>query len=122
MNYENLYVNAGGKTSREHFTPALIVVVLAIAFFWFLVGGRTAQFCILTLLYPAHILLARRLRDMGRSAWLVLIPAILLVLMFAIRLKYFSLGASMDQLLQLIALLSFAAIAAWGLVGKQYLR
>ncbi len=58
-------------------------------------------------MYPAIVLHARRLRDIGQSAWLLLVPAALMVVAFAIWLKLFSLGAQLDAAVPLIALAVF---------------
>jgi uncharacterized membrane protein YhaH (DUF805 family) len=89
-----------------------------VAFYAFLVTGRTAQFCLLVLLYPGIVLHARRLHDMGRSAWPLFIPGALMVVAFAIWLHYVSLGVRFDAVLPMIALVVVAGFAAWGCVGK----
>ena len=117
MNFDALFVNPNGRTSRAQFVPALITVLSVIAFYAFVVTGRTSQFCILVLLYPAFVLLARRLRDMGQSAWLLLAPLALLLVSFAIQLGYFSLGDAIDGALPWVALAVSAAFALWGCVS-----
>jgi uncharacterized membrane protein YhaH (DUF805 family) len=119
MNFDDTFVYPNGRTSREHFVPALIVLVAALAFYAFLVTGRTAQWCMLVLVFPAFVLHARRLHDMGRSAWLLAIPTIIAVAAFAIWLQIFSLGAQLDTVVYGAALVLFAAFALWGCVGKQ---
>lgn len=64
LNYDALFVNPLRHTTRVQYIPALLTVLAAIAFFGWFVGGRTAQFCMLVLLYPAAVLLVRRLRDL----------------------------------------------------------
>jgi uncharacterized membrane protein YhaH (DUF805 family) len=118
MNFDDTFVHANGRTSREHFIPALVVLVAVLAFYAFLVTGRTAQFCMLVLVFPAFVLHARRLHDMGRSAWLLLVPTIIVVAAFAIWLQMFSLGASINSVVCVAALVLFAAFAFWGCVGK----
>ena len=61
--FDSLFVRFNGRTSRAEFVPALITLLAVVAFYAFLVGGRTAQWCLAVLLFPAFILLARRLRD-----------------------------------------------------------
>jgi hypothetical protein len=87
-NFDDLFVDPRGRSSTALFTPALITVVLAIAFFLYYVTGRTAQFCALTLMYPAFVLLTRRVRDMGHSPWLVLILLLPTLGGFAVLLGY----------------------------------
>ena len=118
MNFDALFVNPNGRTSRAQFVPAMITVLSVIAFYAFVVTGRTSQFCILVLLYPAFVLLARRLRDMGYSAWLLLAPLALLLVSFAIQLGYFSLGDAIDGALPWVALAVSAAFALWGCVSQ----
>lgn len=117
MTYDSLFTNPRGRVSRAQFLPALLVLLAAVVFFAYLVKGRTATFCLLVLLYPGVMLHAKRLHDMGRSAWLLAVPALLLLALFAIRLKYASFGAQVDGVLPMVALLVAAATALWSAVG-----
>ena len=114
MNFEALFVNPRGRTPRAEFVPALVVLLAVIVFYAFLVKGRTATFCLLVLVYPGCVLLARRLHDMGLSASLLLIPVVPLLAAFAIWLKYASFGAALDGVLPTVALVLAAAFALWG--------
>jgi uncharacterized membrane protein YhaH (DUF805 family) len=114
MNYDALFVNPNGRTSRAQFVPALLTVLASIAFFAYLVTGRTAQFCMLVLLYPACVLLARRVRDMGYPAWLVLVPLGLMLASFGIQLGYVTLSGTLDAALPWVALAVSGAFALWG--------
>jgi uncharacterized membrane protein YhaH (DUF805 family) len=116
-NYDSLFASPNGRASRWQFLPALIVLIAVILFYAFLVKGRTATFCMLVLVYPGLMLHARRLHDMGRSAWLLAVPTLPLLLAFAIWLKYASFGERIDTTLPMIALLVAAAFALWGAVG-----
>lgn len=118
MNYESLFVNPRGRTAQAAFVPALALVVAAIVFFGYMVGGRTAHFCMLMLLYPAYVLLARRLRDMGQPAWLALIPALVSVAAFGVVLDYFSLGTAADSGLPWGAAAVAAGYALWAGAGR----
>jgi len=118
MNFDDTFVHSSGRTSREQFIPALIVLVAVLAFYAFLVTGRTAQFCMLVLVFPAFVLHARRLHDMGRTAWLLAVPTIIAVAAFAIWLQIFSLGAQINTLVYIVALGLFAAFALWGCVAQ----
>src|SRR5689334_2659605 len=118
MNFETMFVNPNGRASRGQFVPALITLLAVALFYTYLVTGRNATWCVLFLLYPGFVLHARRLHDMGHSAWLVLVPVALMVVAFAIWLKLFSLGAQLDGLVPPIALVASAAIALWGCIGK----
>ncbi|MBO0749100.1 MAG: hypothetical protein J2O44_01535 [Porphyrobacter sp.] len=65
--YDTLYAIPLGRVSPAQFGGALIVLVAAAAFYHFLVPGRTGQFALLTLAYPALVLIARLLQGMGRG-------------------------------------------------------
>jgi uncharacterized membrane protein YhaH (DUF805 family) len=118
MNFESLFVNPNGRTSRGHFVAALITLLAVVLFYAYLVTGRTAQWCMLVLVFPAFVLHARRLHDMGRTAWLLLAPVILMIAAFAIWLHIISLGASLDRAVPLIGLAVSAGFALWGCIGK----
>lgn len=118
MNYETLFVNPNGRTARAAFMPAMITVLAVTGFYAFVVTGRTAQFCMLVLLYPACVLLARRLRDMGYSAWFVLAPLALMLATYLIQLDYFSLGDAIDGTLPWFAYAVSAAFLLWGCLGR----
>jgi uncharacterized membrane protein YhaH (DUF805 family) len=115
--FDSLFASPDGRTSRSEFVPALITLLAVAAFYEFLVTGRTAQWCLAVLLFPAVILLARRLHDMGRTAWLLLVPAALMVAAFAIWLGIVSVDAPLDAALPLTALAVSAAFALWGCVS-----
>ncbi len=114
MNYETLFARPAGRTPRAQFVPALVTLLAAVLFFVWLVRNRTGDFCLLVLVYPGAMLLARRLHDMGRSASLLALPVLLLVAAFGIRLKYLSLGPSVDGVEPTVAVAIAAAFAAWG--------
>jgi uncharacterized membrane protein YhaH (DUF805 family) len=119
-NYEARFVSPVGRTAQAEFIPALVTVVAALVFFAYMVGGRTAHFCMLMLLYPAFVLLSRRLQDMGHSAWLLL-PVIVSMLAFSVVLDYFSFGAAIDSGLPWAAVAIAAAFALWAGVGRSKL-
>lgn len=116
--YDFLFVNPSGRASRSEFVPAAITVLVVVLFYAYLVTGLTAIWCLVVVMYPATVLLTRRLRDMGQNAWLVLVPAGLMVVAFAIWLKGFSFGAQLDSVVPLIALVVSAGFALWGCIGK----
>jgi uncharacterized membrane protein YhaH (DUF805 family) len=118
MNFESLFVNPNGRTSRGQFVPALITLVAVVLFYAFLVGGRTATWCLLVVVFPAFILHARRLHDMGRSAWLLIVPVVLMVAAFGVWLGLVSFGAQLDSAVPLAALVISAAFALWGCIGS----
>ena len=118
MTFESAFVNVNGRTARGQFIAALITLLAVVVFYAYLVTGRTAQFCILVLLFPAIVLHARRLHDMGHTAWLLLAPVVLMVAAFAIWLRFVSLGVRFDVAVPLIALATAAGFALWGCVGR----
>jgi uncharacterized membrane protein YhaH (DUF805 family) len=114
MNYDALYVNPNGTTSRADYVPAMITVLAAIGFYAWLVPSLLAIFVIFTLLYPAFVLLARRVRDMGYSVWLVLVPLTLMIATFWNQFGYVTLGEASASALKWIAYTVFAAFILWG--------
>ena len=118
VTFDSLFVTLTGRTPRGHFVQGLIVLLAIVLFYACFVKGRTATFCVLVLLYPGIALHARRLHDMGRSAWWLLVPVALLLPAFAIWLKYASFGASIDAVLPKLALVVTALFALWGAVAK----
>ncbi len=118
MNFESLFVNPNGRTSRGQFVPALITLLAVVTFYAFLVTGRSALWSLLVLLFPAVILHARRLHDMGHTAWLLLAPGVLMVAAFAIWLRIVSLGAQFDAAVPLTALTTSAGFAVWGCIRR----
>jgi uncharacterized membrane protein YhaH (DUF805 family) len=122
MIFDSLFVNPNGRASRAQFIPALITLLAVVAFYALLVGGRTGQWSLSVLLFPAIILHARRLHDMGHTAWLLLAPAVLMVATFAIWLGIVSLGAQLDTAVPLTALAVSAGFALWGCIGSAQAR
>ncbi len=121
MSWDSLFVNPNGRTSRGQFTAALITLLAVVALYLYLVvgpNGRNAQWCLLMLLFPAIILHARRLHDMGYTAWLLLVPGALMLLTFAMWLQFLSLGARLDGVLPAIAIAVSVAVAIWGCLGN----
>jgi uncharacterized membrane protein YhaH (DUF805 family) len=118
MNFESLFVNPNGRTSRGQFVAALITLLAVVALYAFLVKGRNGQWCLVMLLFPAVILHARRLHDMGHTAWLLLAPGVLIVAASAIWLRIVSLGAQFDAAVPLTALAVSAGFALWGCIGR----
>lgn len=116
--FDSLFANPSGRTSRGQFIVPLIVILAVAAFYWFLVGGRNAQWCVVPLLLPGVILHARRLHDMGYSAWLLLVPAVLMVAAFAIWLHVVTVGAQLQAAVPPTALVVVAGFALWGCIGK----
>ena len=116
MNFDSLFVHPAGRTPRGHFVGALITLLAVFAFYHYLVPGRNSQWCQLTLLFPAVVLLARRLHDMGWTAWPVVVPAALVIV--TAWLYLFVPRAEMKGLVSAATVVVCAAFAVWGLVGK----
>jgi uncharacterized membrane protein YhaH (DUF805 family) len=93
------------------------VTLLAVAaLYFFLVRSRNGDWVLVTMLYPAMVLEARRLHDMGQTAWLLLIPGALDAA--AIWLHMAGRGLDLQPDVNLAALIVSAGFLAWGLVGK----
>jgi uncharacterized membrane protein YhaH (DUF805 family) len=118
MTFDSLFANPNGRTSRAEFIPALLTLLAVVAFYAFLVRGRTGQWSLAVLIFPAMMLHARRLHDMGHTAWLLLAPAILMATTFAIWLDLVSLGTQLDAAVPLVALAVSAGFALWGCMGS----
>ncbi len=112
--FDLLFVNPNGRTARGPFTAALIALLLVAAFYAFVVKGLTAHWCMLMLVYPGIVLHARRLHDMGHSAWLVLVPGILVLAAFAGWLRLVQFGNPLNAALPVAALAVSLAFALWG--------
>jgi len=115
-NFDVLYVNAAGRTGRAEFIGALITVLAAYAFYHFLVPGRNSQWVQLTLLFPAVVLLARRLHDMGVNAWLLIVPTALVLA--TAYLYLYAPGAESKGMVAVAAMIVSAGFVVWGLVSK----
>jgi uncharacterized membrane protein YhaH (DUF805 family) len=116
--FDFLYVNPNGRTSRGQFVAALVTLLAVAAFYAFVVKGLTAHWCLLMLVLPGVILHARRLHDMGHSAWLVLVPAVLTVAAFAGWLHVFTFSAPLNVALPWAAFVVTAGFALWGCLGS----
>ncbi len=57
--YDALFVNPNGRTSRGQFAAALLTLLAVVVFYERLVGGVTAHWCLLMLVFPALTLNAR---------------------------------------------------------------
>ncbi len=115
--FELLFVNPNGRSARVEFVPALLTLAAVTVFYYIEVKGRSGQWSMMVLLFPGIILHARRLRDMGYSAWLLLVPGLLMIAAFAIWLQIVDLGAQWDSAVPPIALAVCAAFALWGCLG-----
>jgi uncharacterized membrane protein YhaH (DUF805 family) len=116
MNFETLFVNPLGRTARGPYIGALIPLLAAAAFYYFLVKGVNGQDCLVVLAFPAVVLHARRLHDMGKTAWLLLAPVALAVA--ALWLHLTRPGDPLETPVTLAAIVVSAGFVLWGLVGK----
>ena len=118
MTWDTLFLNSKGRTPREHFVAAAIP--LAIVVWWYVQAGPNVypQWSLLVLLFPAVVLHARRLHDMGHSGWLLLVPTVLTVAALAIWDHRLDLGAQFNFAVPLAALIVFVGFALWGCIGK----
>jgi uncharacterized membrane protein YhaH (DUF805 family)/uncharacterized membrane protein YphA (DoxX/SURF4 family) len=116
--WDTLFVHSKGRSPREHFIPALIP--LAIVVWWYAQASPNVypQWSLLVLLFPASVLLARRLHDMGYSGWLLLVPAVLTVAAMMVWDHRLDLGAQLNFALPLAALIVFVGLALWGCIAK----
>jgi uncharacterized membrane protein YhaH (DUF805 family)/uncharacterized membrane protein YphA (DoxX/SURF4 family) len=118
MIWDTLFVHPKGRTSRGHFTAALIPLAFVVWSYAKSGPNVYAPWDLLVLVYPAAVLHARRLHDMGRSAWLLLAPVVLTVVAMAIWAHRISLGSQLDSAVPLAALVVFVGFAIWGCIGK----
>ena len=65
--YDRLYAIPLGGVSMAQFVPALVLLLIVAAFYHYLVTGGTAFYALLTLAYPALVLIARLVQGMGRG-------------------------------------------------------
>ena len=118
MNFDALFVNPNGRTARDQYLPALVTVLASIAFFAYVVPGRTSQFCMWVLMYPLFVLLARRLHDMSKPAWLLLVPLALTFIAFANKLGYLPLGDALKGIVGWVAVVATGVFVLWGAAKK----
>jgi uncharacterized membrane protein YhaH (DUF805 family) len=117
--WNTLFVQPGGRTSRGHFLAALLPLALAVL--WYANKGPAVDYApwgVLVLLYPAVVLHVRRLHDMGRTGWLMLLPAVLTVVAMGIWAHRVSLGAQLDMAVPVAALVVFVVFALWGSIAR----
>ncbi len=117
MMWNTQFLHSKGRTSREHFIPALIP--LAIVVWWYAQASPNVypQWSLLVLLFPASVLLARRLHDMGHSGWLLLAPRSPDGCRPGDLGSSARLGRSVQLCRALAALLVFGGFALWGCIG-----
>ena len=116
MNFDTLFVHPSGRTARNQFIGALITLLVSLGFYYFLVPGRNSQWVQLVFLYPAVVLLARRLHDMGHSALPLALPIALILVMAWLYLYVPAYDGK--RMIKIAAVAVSAAFIVWGLVGK----
>jgi uncharacterized membrane protein YhaH (DUF805 family) len=116
MNFDTLFVYPAGRTARNPFIGALITLLVSFGFYYVLVPGRNSQWVQLVFLYPAIVLFARRLHDMGRAAWPLVVPAALTIAMAWLYLYVPTSPAKGG--VKIAAIVIWAAFIVWGLIGK----
>jgi uncharacterized membrane protein YhaH (DUF805 family) len=116
MNYDTLFVNPAGRTGRGQYIGALITLLAALGFYYFEVPGRNSQWVQLVFLFPAIVLHARRLHDMGWTAWPLVAPAVLVVAMAWLYL--YVPESEIKGIVAVATLIVCAGFIVWGLVGK----
>ncbi len=114
--FETRFVYPAGRTARGDFVLALVPLGLAAIFYHLLVRGGSGDYAMLIQLYPAIVVHARRLQDMGRPAWLLLVPAVPVAA--AIWLHMYDKGQSIEGPVIWAALGVSALFTLWGLAGK----
>ena len=117
MNFETTFAYPIGRTARGPYIAGLIVLALAVAFYVLLVhAGRNGEWVLVTLLYPGFVLVARRLQDMGQTAWLLLLPAALVVA--SVWMHMAGSGGNLQHPVSIAAHVVAAGFVLWGLIGK----
>lgn len=114
-----LFVEPQGRTSRGTFMLALLPLALVVL--WYTYQGQAIYYApwgVLVLLYPAVVLHVRRLHDMGRTGWLMLLPTALTVVAMGIWAHRISLGSQLDAAVPMAALAVFIGFAVWGCIAR----
>lgn len=111
MNYQNLFADPRGRTSARHFIIGLILVLAAAAFYYLVSPGLNGQWVIFTLLFPAFVLFARRLHDMGQTAWLTVPPGV--IVGAAMLPANVANRGTLEGPLTIVAAVVFVAFALW---------
>ena len=116
MNFESVFIDPRGRIARGAFVSALIIMLLVAALYFFLVGGISGDWCLVVLIYPFVVINARRLHDMGQTAWLLLVPAALLIA--TAWLHIYQAKSTLMTPVAVAALAVSAGFALWGVAGK----
>jgi uncharacterized membrane protein YhaH (DUF805 family) len=116
--FASLYVFAQGRTSRKHFTVALIPLAIAALDYTHSGPGPYNAWMVLVLLYPAVVLFARRLHDMGHSGWPLIVPAGLTIAAMAIWDHRLDFGTQLNFAVPMVALAVFVGFIVWGCIDR----
>jgi uncharacterized membrane protein YhaH (DUF805 family) len=116
MSFDTVFASPMGRTARSPFIAALLVLLAVTAFYFFLVKGRNGEWVLATLNIPYILLLARRLHDMGQTAWLLLAPGALLAA--TAWLRFYVADSPLGAPVSVTALVVAAGFALWGVLGK----
>ena len=115
MSYETVFANPTGRLGRGPYLIALVILLAVAAFYFDRVKGPNGEWVLFTLLFPAFVLHARRLHDMGQTAWLLIVPG---ALVGAVLWPHAASRGAFEAPLALAALVVYAGFALWGCVGK----
>lgn len=118
--YDKTYARPTGRTSQHNYAIALLPLAAAAAFYLFLARtGLNGQWVLATLLYPGIVLNARRLHDMGQTAWFLIVPAVLDIAAASV---HFGNALHLTNInvpwLPWVAVVVSVAFTLWALVGK----
>ena len=116
MTYDSTFAIPSGRTSRGGFVVALIILLAVAAFYYFRVKGTTGPWCLVMLVFPALVLHARRLHDMGQTAWLLLAPLALIVA--TVWIHMFGHEGQLYGPLCVASVVVSVGFMLWGLIGK----
>jgi len=72
----------------------------------------------LVMVYPAYVLVVRRFHDMGYSAWLLFAPLLVVLVAFDVQLGYFTMGETLDGMINWIAMVVAGVFMVWGCVAQ----
>ena len=115
--YASVFADPTGRLSRDAFVGGLAALLLTVAFYVLLAQvGRNRDWVLVALLFPGFVLLARRLHDMGKTAWLLLVPGAPVVAYAWLHL--FVPNSDITDPMGWIAAAVVVAFAVWAVVGK----
>ncbi len=116
MTFNSLFADPRGRTSRGQYLCGLIPLLLVTAFYYVKVKGLNGEWCLTVLLIPGFMLHARRLHDMGLTAWLMLVPTALMAA--AIWPAFDAQRATLGFPVGLVALAVYAFTIVWCVAGR----